>query len=62
MPRSVLWVDDEAELLEPHRLFLKERGLEVEMATNAADALELLRRRPFDLLLLDARSARPCPS
>jgi CheY-like chemotaxis protein len=51
--RSVLWVDDEAELLEPHRLFLRERGFEVEMATNAADALELLRRRPFDLLLLD---------
>lgn len=53
MLRSVLWVDDEAELLEPHRMFLQERGLEVEMATNAADALDLLRRRPFDLLLLD---------
>lgn len=51
--RSVLWVDDEAELLEPHRLFLRERGFEVEMATNAADAVEMLRRRPFDLLLLD---------
>ena len=53
MTKSVLWVDDEAELLEPHRLFLRERGFEVEMATNAADALELLRRRSFDLLLLD---------
>jgi CheY-like chemotaxis protein len=53
MSKSVLWVDDEAELLEPHRLFLRDRGFEVEMATNAADALELLRRRSFDLLLLD---------
>jgi DNA-binding response OmpR family regulator len=51
--KSVLWVDDEAELLEPHRLILRDRGYDVHMATNAADALELLRRRPFDLLLLD---------
>src|SRR5256885_1450820 len=51
--RTILWVDDEAELLEPHRLFLRERGFEVETATNAADAVEILRRRPFDLLLLD---------
>ena len=28
-PRSVLWVDDEAELLEPHRLFLADKGYEV---------------------------------
>jgi CheY-like chemotaxis protein len=52
-PKTVLWVDDEAELLESHRLFLQEKGFEVEMARNAADALELLRRRAFDLLLLD---------
>jgi CheY-like chemotaxis protein len=51
--KHVLWVDDEAELLEPHRLFLREKGFDVEMASNAADALELLRRRAFDLLLLD---------
>ena len=52
-PKSVLWVDDEAELLEPHRIFLREKGFEVESATNAADAVALLRRRPFDLVLLD---------
>ena len=52
-PKTVLWVDDEAELLESHRLFLTEKGFEVEMASNAADALELLRRRAFDLMLLD---------
>ena len=51
--KNVLWVDDEAELLERHRLFLREKGFDVEMASNAADALELLRRRAFDLLLLD---------
>jgi CheY-like chemotaxis protein len=52
-PKSVLWVDDEAELLEPHRLFLADRGYEVSVATNADDAVEMLRRKPYDLLLLD---------
>lgn len=51
--KQILWVDDEAELLEPHRLFLREKGFEVEMARNASDALELLRRHAFDLMLLD---------
>ncbi len=51
--KQLLWVDDEAELLEPHRLYLKERGYEVAWASNADDAVELLRQRPFDLVLLD---------
>lgn len=51
--KSVLWVDDEAELLESHRLFLSEKGYRVQMAPNATDALELLRQHAFDLLLLD---------
>jgi CheY-like chemotaxis protein len=51
--KSVLWVDDESDLLESHRIFLRSKGYEVECATNADDAVELLRRRPFDLLLLD---------
>ena len=52
-PRAVLWVDDEAELLEPHRLFLSGKGIDVSVATNADDAVEMIRRRTFDLLLLD---------
>ncbi|HEY4306415.1 MAG TPA: response regulator [Gemmatimonadaceae bacterium] len=51
--KSVLWVDDEAELLEPHRIFLRDKGFEVEAVTNADDAIEMVRRRPFDLVLLD---------
>jgi CheY-like chemotaxis protein len=51
--KAVLWVDDEAELLEPHRMLLRDKGFEVETATNADDAAELVRRRPFDLVLLD---------
>jgi DNA-binding NtrC family response regulator len=44
-PKSVLWIDDEADLLESHRIFLREKGFEVESATNADDAVEMLRRR-----------------
>ncbi|MEX2325303.1 MAG: response regulator, partial [Gemmatimonadaceae bacterium] len=51
--KSVLWVDDESELLESHRIFLRSKGYDVEWASNADDAVELLRRRPFDILLLD---------
>ena len=51
--KTILWVDDEGELLEPHRIFLRERGFEVESASNADDAVELLRRRPYSLVLLD---------
>lgn len=46
-------MDDEAELLEPHRLFLAGKGYEVSVATNADDAVEMLRRKQYDLLLLD---------
>jgi len=51
--KAVLWVDDEAEMLEAHRLFLQDKGYEVEMVRNSEDALEMLRRRRFDVLLLD---------
>jgi DNA-binding response OmpR family regulator len=52
-PRAVLWIDDEAELLEPHRIFLREKGFDVEAVTNGDDGLEVVRRRPVDLVLLD---------
>jgi CheY-like chemotaxis protein len=51
--RTVLWIDDEVDMLEPHRLFLADKGFEVHVATNADDAVELLRRQHFDLVLLD---------
>lgn len=54
MPKSkILWVDDEVEFLQPHILFLEEKGYEVETATNAEDGLEMIQQHPFDLVLLD---------
>jgi DNA-binding response OmpR family regulator len=51
--KSVLWIDDEADLLESHRIFLREKGFEVDAATNADDAVEMLRRRAYGIVLLD---------
>jgi DNA-binding response OmpR family regulator len=51
--RRILWVDDEIDLLKPHRLFLESRGYVVVPASNARDALELIERERFDLVLLD---------
>jgi CheY-like chemotaxis protein len=52
-PRSLLWVDDEADLLEAHGIFLREKGFDVQWAHNAEDAVEMLRGQSFDVLLLD---------
>jgi len=52
-PKSVLWVDDEIESLESHRRFLTDHGYEVEAAPHGDDALELLRRRPYGVVLVD---------
>jgi CheY-like chemotaxis protein len=52
-PRSILWVDDEIESLTSHILFLEEQGFSVERATNGDDALALLQRQPYGVVLLD---------
>ncbi|MCK4893472.1 MAG: response regulator [Calditrichia bacterium] len=49
----ILWVDDEIEFLQPHILFLKEKDYQVETATNADDALALIKEKNIDLVLLD---------
>ena len=52
-PHTILWVDDEIESLEAHVLFLEEQGYSVERAAHGDDALALLRRRPYGVVLLD---------
>jgi CheY-like chemotaxis protein len=51
--KRILWIDDEVALFEPHLLFLRQRGYQVDTTTNGDDALEMVRRRPYDLVLLD---------
>lgn len=50
---SVLWADDEIDLLKPHILFLKDKGYEIVTATSGDEALELVDKNNFSVVLLD---------
>jgi len=50
---NILWIDDEIELLKPHIILLSQRGYHVETATNGEDAVEMVRRKHYDLIFLD---------
>lgn len=50
---SILWADDEIDLLKPHVMFLKGKGYDVETVNNGADALAMMEERVFDLVILD---------
>jgi DNA-binding response OmpR family regulator len=49
----LLWIDDEIDLLRPFVYGLKEKGYQVDTATNGPDGLELARLKDYDLVLLD---------
>lgn len=53
MNGSLLWVDDEIELLKAHIIFLEKKGYEVTTVSNGADAIEECRQHTFDLIMLD---------
>ena len=50
---TILWADDEIDLLKPHLLFLEAKGFEVTTTTNGDDALELVKKIDFDIIFLD---------
>ena len=50
---SILWADDEIDLLKPHILFLRAKGYDPVTVNNGRDALELVETRHFDLVILD---------
>jgi len=51
--RRVLVVDDDPSIVETFGAILRSEGYEVASATNGRDAVELARREPIDLILLD---------
>ena len=55
--KQVLWADDEIDLLRPHAIFLNERGYEVTPVTNGDDAISLIQKQGFDIVLLDEMMA-----
>ncbi len=50
---SILWADDEIDLLKPHIYFLEEKGYDVTTVTNGQDAIDLCSGQSFDLVILD---------
>ncbi len=50
---SILWADDEIDLLKPHLLYLQEKGYDVKAVTNGNDAVEEFSKGPFDIVFLD---------
>ena len=52
-PKRVLCVEDHEDTREMLFFLLRGEGFEVEVADSAREALEMARRRPFDLFILD---------
>ena len=50
---KILWIDDEIDMFRPFVYALKDKGYEVETATNGPDGIELVKTHDFDLVLLD---------
>lgn len=50
---TILWADDEIDLLKPHIMFLEQKGYEVVTAINGSDAVNLVKQHHFDIVFLD---------
>ena len=46
---TILWADDEIELLKPYIVFLENKGYDVTPVPSGADALDLVEKLNFDL-------------
>jgi DNA-binding response OmpR family regulator len=53
MAKRILVVDDDKNILNLEKTILEQKGFEVTMALGGPEALELLAKEPFDLILLD---------
>lgn len=58
MPKSILVVDDEPVVLEIAKRKLQERGYDVATAQDGMEALEQLKKKVPDLILLDIQMPR----
>jgi DNA-binding NtrC family response regulator len=53
MANQILWADDEINQLEPHIIFLQNKGFEITPVTNGEDTIALIKDQLFDLVFLD---------
>jgi CheY-like chemotaxis protein len=54
---TILWADDEIELLKPYIVFLENKGYDVTPVPSGADALDLVEKQNFDIIFLDEMMA-----
>ncbi|MGE5106621.1 MAG: response regulator [Sphingobacteriales bacterium] len=50
---KILWVDDEIESLQSQKLFLENKGYEVQTLTNGFDAIDYVKENQVDVVLMD---------
>jgi CheY-like chemotaxis protein len=53
MTATILWADDEIDLLRPHVLFLQAKGYTVDTVNNGLDAVEKSAAKEYDIIFLD---------
>ncbi len=51
--KQILIVDDQEEILTPMKILVKNMGYETKTASNGKQALAMLKKESFDLVLLD---------
>jgi CheY-like chemotaxis protein len=50
---SILWADDEIDLLKPHIMFLTARGYDITPVNSGTDALDKCQENQYDLVFMD---------
>ena len=50
---TILWADDEIDLLKPHILFLEDRGYDITPVNSGTDAIEKVQEQAYDVVFLD---------
>src|SRR3989337_2340014 len=50
---KIIWIDDEIESLQSQKLFLENKGYEVQTFTNGFDAIDFVKDNLVDVVLLD---------
>lgn len=53
MSATILWADDEIDLLRPHVIFLEGKGYKVDTVNNGRDAVEKVGAQVYDIVFLD---------
>jgi CheY-like chemotaxis protein len=51
--KKILWVDDEIDSLKSHIVFLENKGFKLSTAMSGDDAIEMVKKESFDMILLD---------